>query len=303
MIDISNNCLLWSIFQTTVCYDRYFNDWKWKCSAIKVGTSPWSWCGVTNTGYAHVYRICQSKPDMPCCLGRLGGQQWGLLQISLPYDSLYRLCPCMPDMPMYTGYAHIYRICPYIPDIPMYTGYAHVCRICPCIPDMPIYTGYAYIYRICPYIPDMPMYTGYAHIYRICPCVPDMPMYKHKSIEIPFKVHENEVVIWHWYLLSWTMKKKEMKYIALLKWKWVFLCRGLGYCIYFRMVFEVAFYPIDTVYPCLNDWEFLIYRFEYYSWSLGLGGFISSAGRICLFCNKSTLSWPHMRWNPEYINI
>ena len=28
------------------------------------------------------------RGSAPCCLGGLGGPQWGLLQISIPYDSL-----------------------------------------------------------------------------------------------------------------------------------------------------------------------------------------------------------------------
>jgi len=36
-------------------------------------------------------RLFHILRSAPCCLGGLGGPQWGLLQISLPYDSLMSL--------------------------------------------------------------------------------------------------------------------------------------------------------------------------------------------------------------------
>merc|ERR1719427_878955 len=35
--------------------------------------------------------------------------------------------------------------------------------------------------------------------------------------------------------------------------------------------------------------------------SLGEGGTISPGGRMCLFCNRSTLSCPHIFWNPVWV--
>ena len=32
--------------------------------------------------------LVKGRGSAPCCLGGLGGPQWGLLQISFPYDSL-----------------------------------------------------------------------------------------------------------------------------------------------------------------------------------------------------------------------
>ena len=39
--------------------------------------------------FSNIHSNIQGRGSAPCCLGGLGDPQWGLLQISLPYDSLY----------------------------------------------------------------------------------------------------------------------------------------------------------------------------------------------------------------------